>query len=409
MNIKQITPVETVLPLEELSALSKDAYHLQPFDERTVSFLDALSKTMLADATINRIPEMAALGFWLRKGNIEQIRKDNSHLFGSSIVLAPIGKVLHICPANVDTMFFYSLTVSLLMGNRNILRISGRMDVAHILRLFTHINTLLSGEKFRVLSSYINVITYGHEREISEFLSVNVNARMIWGGDNTIRTFRQFTTAPRTKDIVFADRISALCIKCSGYLSLDTKGKENFANLFLNDAYTFDQKGCSSPQSIYFLGTADGYQNCLQQMQADLSVYVEERYNTEIEALASLKLNQLVDDSISGIAARKYGNNYCTFVALKEQQPAEMHHSCGGGYFYANRISSVEDMQGIVNTKLQTISYFGLDEAELDRLKQMANNEGIDRIVPLGMALNFNYIWDGYNLLDELSRKVFYK
>jgi hypothetical protein len=32
--------------------------------------------------------------------------------------------------------------------------------------------------------------------------------------------------------------------------------------------------------------------------------------------------------------------------------------------------------------------------------------EGIDRVVPLGRALEFNYVWDGYNLLDELSKKV---
>jgi hypothetical protein len=46
--------------------------------------------------------------------------------------------------------------------------------------------------------------------------------------------------------------------------------------------------------------------------------------------------------------------------------------------------------------------YFGLSKDELDELATLSFGRGIDRIVPIGAALNFDYIWDGYNLFDEL-------
>jgi hypothetical protein len=47
-----------------------------------------------------------------------------------------------------------------------------------------------------------------------------------------------------------------------------------------------------------------------------------------------------------------------------------------------------------------------LNESELKTIIEFANGESIDRIVKIGNALNFDYIWDGYNLFDELSKKV---
>ena len=31
---------------------------------------------------------------------------------------------------------------------------------------------------------------------------------------------------------------------------------------------------------------------------------------------------------------------------------------------------------------------------------------GIDRVVPIGKALDINLIWDGYNVIDSLSRVI---
>ena len=58
----------------------------------------------------------------------------------------------------------------------------------------------------------------------------------------------------------------------------------------------------------------------------------------------------------------------------------------------------------IINTKYQTLTYFGVEKSEL--LGFVVNNrlKGIDRIVPIGKALEIDVIWDGYDIVRSLSR-----
>jgi hypothetical protein len=94
---------------------------------------------------------------------------------------------------------------------------------------------------------------------------------------------------------------------------------------------------------------------------------------------------------------------------LENNSDESVLHGCGGGYFYFKKVFNINDVKVFKNPKVQTIAYWGLSNAELNQLKNSSVGEGIDRIVPMGEALNFHYIWDGYNLFDELSKKVFIK
>jgi len=410
MNIQLLSPENITIDMQGIPAFKGGNYTIKAFDERTILFFDALSKKILTNASINRLPEMVALAFWIRKTNLHRIKEENSFLFSQpNMVLAPLGKVFHICPANVDTMFIYSLAVSVLMGNKNILRISERMDAPQIQILFQLLNELLQQDEFLLFKDYINLISYGHNDAISTYISLQSNARIIWGGDNTISTFRDFKPAPRTRDIIFADRVSIAIIDCAFFNRLNVNEQQSLAQQFFNDAYTFDQKGCSSPQSVYFIGDKAAFGDCLSTLTEHLSVISKEKYDTDIASLASLKLNQMVDDTLSHIIKDKVGDNHSTFAIMDERAADKELHSCGGGYFYAKQLADIEDLKQAVSTKMQTIAYFGLNGSQLNSLKEMAQGEGIDRIVPIGNALDFHYIWDGYNLLESLSRKVFIK
>ena len=409
--VKQFSPQNMQsIDLKQLPVFSDNNYLLKPFDSLTLSFFDTVSKSILGNKTINNLPEIAALGFWLRKSNINTLKLENQHLFNNTIfITAPLGKVFHICPANVDTMFFYSLTVSILMGNKNILRISNRMEAIQVVILFEILNKVMESSDFKLFKNYINIISYEHNESINNFLSYTANARIIWGGDQTISIFKKFTTAPRTKDLVFADRVSMLCINCESYLKLEEQEASKVVQKFYNDAYTFDQMGCSSPQTIYFIGNQNNYFNCITKFQIDASNYLKKNYNADLASIASLKLNRMMDDALDNNISSQFGNNYIKLLTLNNHVDESKLHGCGGGYFYIKNIESINQLVNLHHPKIQTICYYGLSKMELEGLKQLANGEGIDRIVPLGQALNFNYIWDGYNLFDELSKKVFVK
>src|SRR5437868_15389950 len=128
-TVEQISPVRKSVMADELVVVKQPADPLKIFDERTVDFFERLSRAILNSSALNRLAEMAALGFWLRKANIQQFIKENVHLsHGENGNVSPVGTVFHVCPSNVDTMFLYSLAVSLLMGNHNLVRVSRRQS-----------------------------------------------------------------------------------------------------------------------------------------------------------------------------------------------------------------------------------------------------------------------------------------
>jgi hypothetical protein len=84
----------------------------------------------------------------------------------------------------------------------------------------------------------------------------------------------------------------------------------------------------------------------------------------------------------------------------------EFRESCGGGFFFECFINDLTDLALLVSRKDQTLTYFGFDKKELNEFVIKVNGAGIDRIVPVGQALNFAPVWDGYSLLNELSKRV---
>ena len=63
-------------------------------------------------------------------------------------------------------------------------------------------------------------------------LSKIVEARVIWGGDDTIKKFKSFETNPRGIDLTFADRFSASLINSKKLLKLKKNEFKKLANNF---------------------------------------------------------------------------------------------------------------------------------------------------------------------------------
>ena len=76
------------------------------------------------------------------------------------------------------------------------------------------------------------------------------------------------------------------------------------------------------------------------------------------------------------------------------------------GYFYEYNCNNLKNFQKIINPKIQTITYFGINKIELENLIIKNNISGVDRIVPVGKALDIGFTWDGYNIEKKLSRVI---
>jgi hypothetical protein len=404
-RISQISPEQKSLNEEEVVVLREPSVQLKIYDERTIGFLDDVSKAILNSPQLNRVPEMAALGFWFRRAHISGFIKENSGLVDSkSVKINPLGIVFHVCPSNVETMFMYSCALALLMGNRSLVRVSQRQHSPYLDSLFAVFNTVLAKESNAVFRSYISIVTYGHDDSINEFFSMHADARIIWGGDETIEKFKAFKTSPRTKDILFADRVSYSVFSSGVFLTLSEKEKSELASKFYNDSYSFNQKGCSCPQAIFILGKNKDNELFRKEFYESLETVVRKKYNGDLYSLASLKLNQVSGDALQDKISSVYGNdNRVVFADLIREGDAS--GTCGGGLFYTKYIEEIEDLLPYIHPKVQTVGYFGLEEKEIELLSTLAVGRGMDRLVPVGTALDFHYLWDGYNLFEELCCK----
>ncbi len=402
-QIQQYSPSERSIALSDLIQHDFN-YTLTPFDEHTLSFLNTLSVKLLNNKAFNRNPEIVSLGFWLRKANISRFKEENQHILQNArFSVNPLGLVFHVAPSNVDTIFLYSLCISLLMGNRNIIRLSSR-STATVDFIINNINQTIAMTEYGLFSEYIRIVTYGHEEGINKYFSEHANCRVIWGGDKTVHYFKSIPSNVYSKDIVFPNRISYAVFKASAYFQLSMEQQQELVGKFFNDAYVFDQMGCSSPKLIYVLGDVEEKDSFIELFYNQVTEITQLKYREQAGALSTLKLNTLVNDVIvKEVQEVKHANNSAYFVELPLKQT--FGDSCGGGYFYVKHIQSIADILHDSFQAVQTLSYFGINQDELSQLDKLLLGRRIDRIVPVGLALSFHYIWDGMNLFEEFSRK----
>lgn len=105
------------------------------------------------------------------------------------------------------------------------------------------------------------------------------------------------------------------------------------------------------------------------------------------------------------IASVKKVSERLTVLRLAELQKIPASH-CGFGLLFEWQCRAWDEISSHLDEKLQTISYFGIDSQRLQDLTALVQNTGVDRIVPIGQALNFHRFWDGYDLLYSFVRFV---
>ncbi len=378
--------------------------HLLPlniFDNRVLYFLSELSTILLKSELSNGFSDIASFAFFCRKSNLIKLKRsytNNEKMYGR-------GLSFHIAPSNVPINFAFSLVFSLLAGNSCIVRVSNQ-DFPQVQIISRSIQLLFNKPEHSFISRYISIIRYDHDYEVTSFLSALCDVRIIWGGDHTIHEIRKSHLSPRSYDVTFANRYSICLINSEKYLESPDKIKE--ASRFYNDTYFFDQNACSSPRLICWVGTreqATEAQNIFWDLLLDIiklkkykisTLSVIDKYNNLCKSTFDLDVNKISnyhDVLISRVSLNSLPTNF------------EM-NLCHSGFFYEYLTYDLSSLRPVVTNKLQTITYIGFEPASL--FSQLKNNNllSFDRIVKSGYASDINLIWDGYDLINALSRCI---
>ena len=105
--------------------------------------------------------------------------------------------------------------------------------------------------------------------------------------------------------------------------------------------------------------------------------------------LAIRRLNHAFGLAAEGAVERVDHHPHTTHVISSGPACVDAAHSCGAGLLRHFTVGSVGDVVPFLGRQHQTISYFGLTEAERESLAQGAGIAGVDRLVPIGRALDF--------------------
>lgn len=399
--VAQLFPETSEVDSLELLRRSRfQASSLRPFDPEVIDFLNVLSQKLAKRARIS--PALAPLAFFMRKAAMTQLRDQAQRALPPQSIFVPQGLVFHIPPTNVDTLFLYTLALSLLAGNRNLVRISRNSGPETFEVLEIVFATL---QEFPNISQLVTFVQFGHESDILETFSGICDVRMIWGGDATIRSVRKANLPVHGIDLAFPDRISLGAISVEQWLKSSDENKAKVIEGLYNDIYWFDQMACSSPQSIVLVGRG-------QESALKVKSELEERLSTLAQQRYDLAEGQAINKMVAAVRAVSQGakhidwqSNYSVVIdglpleAMDQIRP-------GGGFLGVTHLKDLTELSDWLNRKVQTLSVFGFSSTELIEFAQKVNGKGIDRIVPIGSALDFSDIWDGKNLLLEMLRLV---
>ncbi|WP_116049070.1 acyl-CoA reductase [Amycolatopsis palatopharyngis] len=404
-------PVEAGELVEQVHT-GADGSRLRFGDERVVEFLTRFGRGLLAPAVARRFPELASLGFFLRKGEIARAlsRSDGA---AATALRFPRGLVFHVPPANVDTIFVYSWALSALAGNSNVVRVSSRSAGAAeaVLEVLNAALGEVSEDAAEAIRGTQRMVTYDRSDEISATLSAACDLRVVWGGDASVRALRQYPLAPHARDLTFPDRSSFAVVSVPGWQQASEQERGRAAEGFYNDSYWFDQAACSSPRAVFWVGDKDAAADAAEQFQELLAGVLTEKKHVTEPAMAVQKrvaaYGAAVDGSVERISFAGPGLDVNGVTTLQLSSPAALPREwLGAGSFGYGTVEALADLAPIVRRKDQTVSQFGFTSVELTAFARELAGRGVDRIVPFGAALNFSPIWDGYDLLAEFSRLV---
>lgn len=366
---------------------------LTPFSKEAAGYLDSVSKAILADKESRSYPDVVTFAFWCRKANLEALRKQCGDVDGR----IGRGVTFHIAPSNVAVNFAYSLAAGLLAGNANIVRLSSKFFEQERI-----ICRAMAGSMSGDFRRYVCLIKYPHSGGITDYLSSLCDTRIIWGGDDTIEAVRRSPLKARASEITFADRFSICVIDSDAYLKAENK--DAVAEGFYNDTYLNDQNACTSPRIIVWTGgRASEAQDVFWSVLAEA---VKKRYVLQPVQAVQKYLKFCLQSSEGGASLTDNKDNSIYRVKVEKLTPDTADRCGNSGYFIEYHAKELKDIVPVLTERCQTVSYCGIDRDLIAGTVIESGAGGADRIVPIGKTLDFSLVWDGYDLIRSLSRKI---
>jgi hypothetical protein len=444
--MNKLTFLTTSIGLFDDNRLTTDAQHIQlalskfaqqstmaVFDTRIFTFIQDLSAHLLKQSEFRQFPELIALGFWLRQANLHkkiaegmpkqwpsdlstacknnkdklQQFTDKAHSHSSSN--QALGCVVHFTPSNVDTMFIYSWVASLLMGNLNIVRVASQ-DSQSKVELLDLLNHLFSQPAHKKIAKRNVFVSYDKTSLMTSVFCNIADARLMWGGNTSVAQIQAFSSKARCRDFCFSDKYSIAIVSAEKLI----KDTSEVAQALWRDTQPFQQQACSSPRVLYVLSAnPDAITQSLVTLFAQLNKLSAQTKN-DWQAIGRTNEHLVLMQNIALMGDSAHSNallqlNWISAIYLTRVSPTLLEIHNGNGLFFVRVCQSLQqvlhELSVCLPEKLQTIAITGVEQDVETDVKNLLPNANF-RVKSLGQALDFDFKWDGYELLSGLCRPV---
>ena len=364
-----------------------------PFSDKAVTFLNAVSAKLLK--TGKAYSDVITFAFWCRKAALltEKAKYETGELrLGRGIAF-------HSTPSNVPVNCAFSFAAGLLAGNPNIVRLPAK-PYAQVDLICAAVKEALDEQP--EMKPYVVFVKFPPVQEICDYFSGICATRVVWGGDMTIAEMRKSPLPPRSKEITFADRHSILVLNADAVLTAENI--DRLAQDFYNDTFFSDQNACTSPRIIIWTGKDK--QSAKDKFWSAVHKLVADKYTlAPVQAVGKLA-------ALYRAAAQKkvrlepHRDNFIYRIKVNELDADLPDLKYNSGFFFEYDAESLNEIAPVCTNKCQTMTYYGLDKDDIADFIRSAAPQGVDRAVPMGKSMDFTLVWDGYDLIRDMSRIV---
>jgi hypothetical protein len=371
-----------------------------PFSKVRLELASRVGARVLRGAKAGVSPAVVHFAYWTRAAALRKLADGFEVGTPAGCMARPSGLVFHLPPQNVETVFLYSWMLSYLAGNANVVRLPSALgpEMRALLDLFLkEFETV--GEQGQLF------VNYASDSQASIAISAQSDARVVWGGDAKVETFARIPLRNGGKALWFGDRFSFSVVDGAQLATLDDDTRLELAANLANDLYIFDQMACSSPHVLYVVGGREKHRAAVEALFQAVVTVVREKHLEPATGHAIRKMVEAFAAVGRGEAESIYWRDNL-LTAAEISVAATPSRRVGGGYLEYHFLSALEDILPLIREHDQTLTYFGFGYQEMADLMARRVATGITRVVPVGQALDFDFIWDGYDLPRELTRLV---
>jgi len=317
----------------------------------------------------------------------------------------PLGLVLHVGAGNVFVGAVDSLVHGFLSKNINLLKISSQDPLFPLL----FARSLAESDPEGILSQSFGILNFrGGEKELEELLKQNCDAIVVWGGEATVKAYRQDLPLS-CKLIEYGPKYSFAWLTEAGL-----KREPEALDLLARDIILWDQRACSSPQVAFIEESPDFPIRQIAEKLADgLEKAAQELPPGKISVDEKVEITRVREE---GEVAQAAGEGLVLYSGGRTAYTIIIEESCGFTFSPLNRviflkpyrkISRVIDSLTPLKGYLQTAGVLS-SPLELQFLVDCLAECGVTRITPLGKMLEVNpeAPHDGGFQLEQLIKWV---